>query len=87
MGQSNKKILQHQIDDIPSFGDVAKIIKLNEELTSENSRLLLRLDKISNERETMLKYYDLLIKRNEDISIQLKTIKSKWWYKLMTWGW
>lgn len=38
---------------------LGKVIKLNEELTAENSRLL----------------------------TELASIKSKWWYKLMTWVW
>lgn len=66
-----KKTMQQQLEHV---------IKLNKELTEENSRLIERIeteDKISTALTNAL-----VITRNE-----LSIIKSKWWYKLMTWGW
>lgn len=60
---------------------INKISKLNEELTAENSRLLERIDVIVDWYDTAA---TLLNKSDEELS----SIKSKWWYKLMTWlGW
>lgn len=91
--------------------NVKAIIKLNEELTAENSRLLEELDKANEIKlktsiladfaekrlETILElekkiklsdaHYDRLMKEHTTALFDLQSIKSKWWYKLMTWGW
>ena len=81
------------------------IIKLNEELTAENSRLLTELDGITSDKDMAEHNYNLACERlhylheknkvlidvNKDLERNLKSeltsIKSKWWYKLITGKW
>lgn len=81
--------------------NMQKIIKLNEELTAENARLLTELE-VANDRVSHFKHWNDGYKKQikegveswakevdakTDLQIELQSIKSKWWYKLMTWGW
>lgn len=86
----------------------SNIIKLNEELTAENSRLLEELDGITSDKDIAELNYNKAYQLNRELSreldirtggiareqklnselkSELTSIKSKWWYKLMTWGW
>ena len=79
----------------------SNIIKLNEELTAENSRLLTELDGITSDKVIAELNYNLACKRLHSLheenkglieirynfAKELSSIKSKWWYKLMTSGW
>ena len=66
-------------------------IKLNEELTAENARLLTEFDKLRQENRDCNEFIELNNKTyeyaNGKLISELEKIKSKWWYKLMTWGW
>lgn len=67
-----------------------KIIKLNEELTAENTRLLKILDTVDNLEkriERQAKYYLEIVSHKDNVLSELNSIKSKWWYKLLTWKW
>lgn len=74
--------------------DIYKIIKLNEELTAENARLLTELEGITLDKNMAEEAYNDVFFKYEDIlqrvtkyKLELNSIKSKWWYKLITWGW
>lgn len=69
---------------------LGKVIKLNEELTVENARLLTELDNVSDLEkriERQAKYYLEIVSHKDKVLAELTSIKSKWWYKLMTCGW
>lgn len=72
MTKKQSKTTEKEVKYIP---DTAHIIKLNQELTEENSRLLQRVDRLKGRIEN---YIDLV----GDTETELNTIKSKWWYKL-----
>lgn len=58
----------------------SKVTKLNEELTAENSRLSIDNEQILSNSKHLLKIYT-------EADKEISSIKSKWWYKLMTWEW
>lgn len=77
--------------------NIDHVIKLNEELTAENSRLLercdelegiirIKVDSIEHWKYTNRVLEDRLHKAKQS-ETELSEIKSKWWYKLMTWEW
>lgn len=76
--------------------DPNHIIKLNQELTEENSRLLERMDELNDMVAKAIEIKEGLLDKIEDLKKEysvsfsftnnyfdeLDTIKSKWWYKL-----
>lgn len=72
MTKKQSKTTTKEVKYIP---DTAHIIKLNQELTAENSRLLERVDELN---DIVAKAIDI----KEGLYNELNTIKSKWWYKL-----
>lgn len=88
-------------DTASEFEKLGAIKKLNEELTAENARLLEENENLINGVKDASDSYETLLKEKIDFQNQLyksynkivgvenelNSIKSKWWYKLMTWGW
>lgn len=80
--------------DVKYIPDTAHIIKLNEELTEENTKLLTELevanDRVSRYKKQIKVEVEIWAKEVDaktDLQIELQSIKSKWWYKLITWTW
>lgn len=86
MTKKQSKTTAKEVKYIP---DTAHIIKLNQELTEENSRLVERVDELNDMVAKAIEIKEGLLdemqRRKIDYTLlrnELYTIKSKWWYKL-----